>query len=77
MKITSDRDASWPSLGFGIKAGEVKELPKKEELPEGVDLKEAHEAILSMSYISEASGTTATPQVSKPEAEAKAEDKKV
>ena len=31
MKVTSTKDLSFPKLGFGIRAGEVKELPEDKE----------------------------------------------
>jgi len=45
MKITSRKTIDFPSLGFGIKKGEVKDAPKD---------KKAQEAVLSNRHISEA-----------------------
>lgn len=45
MKITSNKTINFPSLGFGIKKGEVKNAPKD---------KKAQEAILSNRHIFEA-----------------------
>ena len=56
MKIKSRKDASFPSLNFAIRAGEVKELPTKESLPKGVTEEVAHEAILSRSFITKTGG---------------------
>lgn len=43
-KVTSSKDVDFPSLGWGIKAGEVRELPESEE---------ARAAILANHFIEE------------------------
>ena len=45
MKVTASKSVSFPSLGWGIEAGEVKELPSD---------KEAQEEILKCYVISKA-----------------------
>lgn len=66
MKVISNRSVSFPSLGWGINAGEVKELPQD---------KEAQEAILARPFIQEASNADSKPENPTPKTEKRDETK--
>lgn len=60
MKVTSTKTISFPSLGWGINAGEVRDLPKDEK---------ARETILASKYITaegQAPSTDRTPEKPEP-----------
>jgi len=51
MEVTSSKTVDFPSLGWGINAGEEKELPEDED---------AQEAILERDFITEADDDSST-----------------
>lgn len=66
MKVTSTKTVSFPSLNWGITAGETKELPEDSD---------AQEAILERSFITEA-GSSKSSSSKKSSSSSKSSSKK-